>query len=53
MMDGEGPGGCGSGVFTGKEANGVAGKDQQMTQHFVISGIHNNNLIGSIAKYSY
>jgi hypothetical protein len=28
MMDGEGPGGCGSGVFTAEEVNGVAGKDQ-------------------------
>lgn len=50
MKDGEGPGSCGSGVFTAEEANGVAGKHQQMTQHFVIFGIHYNNLIGSIAS---
>jgi hypothetical protein len=48
--DGEGPGSCGSGAFTAEEANGVVGKDQQMTQHFVIFGIHYNNLMGSIAR---
>jgi len=50
MRDGEGTGDCGSGAFTAEKADGVEGKDQQISQYFAVFGSHNYKLNGSITR---